>query len=153
MGLTRRAAKQFSNALYIKLEVPDRSMDPITGRTCVHMKIPGGPSFPVKLSVVDDFGNRASSKADAGLLLRGPGSLAVFIGRSSHIPVQKRPWDKDEVMTFAILDTRVIEEKTGALAGSLGALEITTVEGVLKEFSDAIKHVSDRELKDGALWQ
>jgi len=153
MGLTRRAAKQFANALYIQLQVPLESTSPVTGRTRVHLHIPGGPNVPVTLEVVDDFGNNATSNADAGLLLRGPGSLAVFIGRSCSNPDETRPEDKNEVMTFAILDARVIEEKTGALAGSIGAFMLTTVADVLLEFTAAIKHVATREQKTGALWQ
>lgn len=153
MGLTRRAAKQFANALYMQLHVPVKSSSPVTGRTCVHLRIPGGPNVPIALDVVDDFGNKSTSNADAGLLLRGPGSLAVFIGRSCTAPEEIRPENKNEVMTFALLDRRVIEEKTGALSGSLGAFELTTVKDTLKEFDAAIKHVSTREQKSGVLWQ
>jgi hypothetical protein len=153
MGLTRRAAKQFAEALYIKLHVPLRNSIPVTGSTRVHLAVPGGPSLPVTLKVVDDFGNKSTSSADAGLLLQGPGSLAVFIGRSCALPDEAFSENKEEVMTFAIIDARVMEEKTGSLAGSLGACLITTVEGVINEFADAIKHVSDREQKENALWR
>lgn len=154
MGLTRRAAKQFADALYMKLQVPwGKNAGPVTGRTRVHLPVPGGPPLAVTLEVVDDFGNNSTSNADAGLLLRGPGSLAVFIGRSCAKPEATSPDGKEEVMTFAILDGRVIEEKTGSLAGSIGAFGMATVADVLMEFDAAIKHVSVREQKSGAVWQ
>jgi hypothetical protein len=153
MGLTRRAAKQFANALYMQLQVPKESTAPVTGRTRVHLHIPGGPNVPISLEVVDDFGNNSTSSADAGLLLRGPGSLAVFIGRSATKPDEVRPEDKGEVMTFVILDARVLAEKTGALAGSISSFMLTTVADVLLEFNAAVKHVATREQKSGATWR
>lgn len=137
--LTRSAAKTFANALYMRITVGTRA----TGRSRVRLKALGG-SFPFPLEIVDEFGDIMSSRADAGLLLRGPGSLAVFIGRSK---LKSEP----ERLDFMVLDARVVIGKTGALAGSFKAYEISTVNEFFREFSAAVKSTSHRKT-EGVEW-
>jgi hypothetical protein len=145
--LTKSAAKIFADALYM----PIRLGNITTGRTRVHLKALGG-SFPFPLEIVDEFGNPGKRGADAGLLLRGPGSIAVFIGRSCESPGASTKEKQKERLDFMVLDARVVEEKTGALEGSFQACDITTVNGFFKDFASAVKKAAHRK-SEGVKWR